>query len=131
AGPTPPVRGPASARPRWRAPRRPLVALPDPPPGTPGPPLGADRVGTWDHALTRRHDGEPLGQRIVVHGRVVDGDGRPVPDTLIEVWQANAAGRYHHSGDERPTAPLDPNFSGAGRAMTDTDGRYRFVTVKP
>ena len=63
-------------------------------------------------------------------GRVLDGDGRPVPDTLVEVWQANAAGRYRHGVDRHP-APLDPNFSGAGRCLTDADGWYRFVTVKP
>lgn len=74
--------------------------------------------------------GEPLGERIIVRGRVLDGDGRPVRDSLMELWQANAAGRYTHAGDRHP-APLDPNFSGAGRCVTDAEGRYRFVTVKP
>ena len=77
-----------------------------------------------------RHDGEPLGQRIVVSGRVLEEDGRPVRDSLIEIWQANAAGRYRHDVD-RHDAPLDPNFDGAGRCLTDSEGRYRFVTIKP
>lgn len=83
-----------------------------------------------DADLTRRHDGEPLGERIVVSGRVVDSDGRAVRHTLVEVWQANAAGRYVDPQDDHP-APLDPNFTGAGRCLTDGEGRYRFVTVKP
>ena len=95
-----------------------------------GPVLGADRLGPLDHDLTRQHDGEPLGERIVVHGRVLDEDGRAVRGALVEVWQANAAGRYDHQVDDHP-APLDPNFSGAGRCLTDDEGRYRFVTVKP
>ena len=74
--------------------------------------------------------GEPLGERIVVAGRVLDEDGRAVPNTLVELWQCNAAGRYLHAVDDHP-APLDPNFSGAGRTMTDAEGRYRFVTIKP
>jgi protocatechuate 3,4-dioxygenase beta subunit len=95
-----------------------------------GPLFGQDRVGELDHDLTRQHSDEPLGERIIVHGRVLDGDGRPLRRTLVEVWQANAAGRYAHTTDEHP-APLDPNFSGAGRTLTDNEGRYRFVTVKP
>ncbi len=73
---------------------------------------------------------QALGERIIVQGRVVDEDGRPVPNTMIEIWQANAAGRYQHSGDTHD-APLDPNFHGAGRVFTDAEGRYRFVTIKP
>jgi protocatechuate 3,4-dioxygenase beta subunit len=95
-----------------------------------GPLLGEGRVGPLDHDLTRQHTGEPLGQRIIVHGRVADGDGRPVSNTLVEVWQANAGGRYAHDGDRHP-APLDPNFTGVGRCLTDGEGAYRFVTVKP
>jgi len=129
--PHPPYDWPDYGSTRWRAPHRPLVVLPENLTEVSGPLLGAERVGERDHDLTRQHTGEPLGQRIIVHGRVLDGDSRPVSDTLVEVWQANAAGRYHHPGDERPTAPLDPNFSGAGRTLTDADGRYRFVTVKP
>jgi protocatechuate 3,4-dioxygenase beta subunit len=83
-----------------------------------------------DSDLTRRHEDEPLGERIIVHGRVLDGEGRPVRNSLVEIWQANAAGRYTHHLDRHP-APLDPNFSGAGRCLTDGDGRYRFVTIKP
>ena len=86
--------------------------------------------GPDDHDLTKQFEGEPLGERIILHGRVLDGDGRPVPDTLVELWQANASGRYRHVVDRHP-APLDPNFAGAGRAVTDRDGRYRFVTIKP
>jgi protocatechuate 3,4-dioxygenase beta subunit len=95
-----------------------------------GPLFGHERVGPLDHDLTRQHDGEPVGQRIFVVGRVLDGDGRPVPDTLVEIWQANASGRYRHPRDDWPGA-LDPNFAGAGRAATDADGRYLFVTVRP
>jgi protocatechuate 3,4-dioxygenase beta subunit len=95
-----------------------------------GPVLGQERVTAADADLTTQHAGEPLGQRVIVTGRVLDSDGRAVPDTLIEVWQANAAGRYRHPVDNHP-APLDPNFSGAGRCMTDSEGRYRFVTIKP
>jgi protocatechuate 3,4-dioxygenase beta subunit len=83
-----------------------------------------------EHDLTRQHPGEPLGERIIVQGRVLDGDGRPVRRTLVELWQANAAGRYAVPGDRHP-APLDPNFTGAGRCLTDDEGGYRFVTVKP
>ena len=83
-----------------------------------------------DSDLTRQHAGEPLGERIIVQGRVLDEDGRPIPRTLVEVWQANAAGRYAHRVDDHP-APLDPNFSGAGRTVTDGEGRYRFVTIRP
>ena len=126
----PPYAFPDYASTRLRAPSRPLVALPQHLTEVTGPLLGAERVGEWDHDLTRAHAGEPLGQRIIVHGRVLDSDGRPVPDTLVEVWQANAAGRYAHEVDQHP-APLDPNFTGAGRALTDDEGRYRFVTVKP
>jgi len=113
-----------------RAPKRPLVPLVHTLSEVTGPVFGEERIGALDHDLTRQHDGEPLGERIIVHGRVLDGDGRPVRNTLVEVWQANAAGRYHHHGDQHP-APLDPNFSGGGRTMTDDEGRYRFITVKP
>jgi protocatechuate 3,4-dioxygenase, beta subunit len=114
-----------------RAPQREMVRLPskwfhD----LPGPAFGRVPVRDGDADLTRQHRGEPLGERIIVTGRVLDGDGRPVAHTLVEVWQANAAGRYADLGDDHP-APLDPNFTGAGRCLTDGDGRYRFVTVKP
>jgi protocatechuate 3,4-dioxygenase, beta subunit len=113
-----------------RFPRRPLVPLPHRLTEVTGPLLGEERVGETDHDLTAQHPGEPLGERIVVAGRVLDGDGRPVAGTLVEFWQANAAGRYRHDRDRHP-APLDPNFSGAGRCVTDAEGRFRFVTVKP
>jgi protocatechuate 3,4-dioxygenase beta subunit len=113
-----------------RAPSRPLVDLPHTLTEVTGPLLGEGRLGELDHDLTRQHAGEPLGERIIVHGRVVEGGGRPVADTLVEIWQANACGRYRHDGDRHP-APLDPSFTGVGRAMTDAEGRYRFVTIKP
>jgi protocatechuate 3,4-dioxygenase beta subunit len=113
-----------------RAPSRPLLLVPHTRTELTGPVFGHDAVGELDHDLTRQHDAEPLGERIVVGGRVLDGDGRPVRNTLVEIWQANAAGRYVHPVDQHP-APLDPNFTGAGRCMTDDEGNYRFVTVKP
>ena len=115
---------------RLRAPEKPLVILPHTLSEVTGPVYGHGRIGELDNDLTRQHKGEPLGERIIVTGRVLDGDGRPVRNGLIEVWQANAAGRYVHQGDRHP-APLDPNFSGAGRCLTDDKGCYRFVTVKP
>jgi len=96
----------------------------------PGPAFGHESVGELDHDLTRQHPGEPLGERIVVSGRVLERDGRPVRNALIEIWQANAAGRYVHHWDQH-RAPVDRNFSGAGRCLTDDEGRYRFVTIKP
>jgi protocatechuate 3,4-dioxygenase beta subunit len=115
---------------RLRAPDRPLILLPHTLSEITGPVYGDTPVGPLDHDLTRQHAGEPLGERIVVTGRVLDGDGRPVRDSLVEIWQCNAAGRYVHSADRHP-APLDPNFTGAGRCLTDGEGRYRFVTIKP
>ena len=94
------------------------------------PVFGEGAVRPGDHDLTRQHAGEPLGERILVTGQVLDSDGRPVRGALVEVWQANAAGRYAHAVDQHP-APLDPNFTGAGRCLTNDDGRYEFVTVKP
>jgi protocatechuate 3,4-dioxygenase beta subunit len=95
-----------------------------------GPAFGRVRVRPLDADLTRQHHAEPLGERIILTGRVLDGDGKPVRDTLVEIWQANAAGRYADAADYHD-APVDPNFTGAGRCLTDADGRYRFVTVKP
>jgi protocatechuate 3,4-dioxygenase, beta subunit len=129
-GTHPPLDYPDYRSTRLRFPRRPLVALPQRLGEVTGPLLGEGRVGERDHDLTVQHAGEPLGERIVVEGRVLDGVGRPVGGTLVEVWQANAGGRYRHDGDQHP-APLDPNFSGAGRCVTDAEGRFRFVTVKP
>jgi protocatechuate 3,4-dioxygenase beta subunit len=128
--PDPPLDYPDYRSTRLRAPRRQPVVLPPGPTELSGPVFGHGSIGGLDHDLTRRHEAEPLGERIVVHGRVSDSRGRPVRDSLVEVWQANAAGRYAHAVDQHP-APLDPNFTGAGRCMTDAGGRYRFVTVKP
>jgi protocatechuate 3,4-dioxygenase beta subunit len=113
-----------------RAPSREPVVLPHSLTEITGPVLGEGRVLDTDHDLTGRHDGEPLGERIIVAGRVLDSDGRAVPDTLVELWQANSAGRYSHVRDQHP-APLDPNFTGVGRCLTDSAGHYRFVTIKP
>lgn len=114
-----------------RSPRQPLVRAPQTLTEVTGP------GGCWDRLmgpaladLTTQHAAPPQGQRILVSGRVLDETGKPVPDTVVEIWQANAAGRYIHSADNWD-APLDPNFTGAGRAVTDADGRYRFVTVRP
>jgi len=95
-----------------------------------GPVFGRIPVRAEDADLTRQHAGEPLGERIVLSGRVIDSDGRAVRNTLVEIWQANAAGRYLDPVDDH-AAPLDPNFTGAGRCLTDDEGSYRFVTVKP
>jgi protocatechuate 3,4-dioxygenase, beta subunit len=126
----PPYLHPDYVSTRTRAPRRPLVPLLQTLSEITGPVYGHERVGERDHDLTRQHEGEPLGERMILHGRVLDGNGRPVRNTLIEIWQANSAGRYKHHVDRHP-APLDPNFSGAGRCMTDDEGRYRFITIKP
>jgi protocatechuate 3,4-dioxygenase beta subunit len=115
---------------RLRAPKAPLVVLPATLSELTGPVFGESAVGPDDADLTRQHGGEPLGQRIVVEGRVLGADGRPLGGQLVEIWQANAAGRYRHAADTHD-APLDPNFSGAGRCLTDGEGRYRFVTIKP
>jgi protocatechuate 3,4-dioxygenase beta subunit len=115
---------------RTRSPRLPLIPLPHTLSEITGPVYGHERVGEADHDLTRQFAGEPLGERIVLHGQVTDGDGHPVPDALIELWQANAGGRYRHEVDRHP-APLDPSFAGAGRCVTDGEGHYRFVTIKP
>ena len=115
---------------RWRVPKRPLVTLPEEFHRADGPVFGEEAIEEFDNDLTRQHAGEPLGERIIVSGRILDDDGKPIPNTLVEIWQANAAGRYKHEVDQHP-APLDPNFSGAGRCLTDADGSYRFVTIKP
>ena len=130
AGVHPPLDAPAYRSTLLRAPKRPAVPMAQRLTEITGPLLGAERVTAADADLTTRHGGEPLGERIILTGRVLDSDGRAVPDTLVEVWQANASGRYAHGVDDHD-APLDPNFDGAGRCMTDSDGRYRFVTIKP
>jgi len=126
----PPYLHPDYVATRTRSPKRPLLLLPHTLSEVTGPVYGHDRIGELDHDLTRQHDGEPIGERVILHGRVLDGDGRPVRRTLVEIWQANAAGRYKHVVDGHP-APLDPNFTGAGRCLTDDEGNYRFITIKP
>jgi protocatechuate 3,4-dioxygenase beta subunit len=121
---------------RLRHPKQPLVYLPQTVTEITGPQLGPARiVGDDDdddnnNDLTAGHAGQPIGERIIVSGRVFDTEGKPLAGTLVEIWQANAAGRYQHRSDRWP-APLDPNFTGAGRALTDPDGRYMFTTIKP
>jgi protocatechuate 3,4-dioxygenase beta subunit len=113
-----------------RHPKQPLIYVPQTITEITGPQLGPELVKEGDNDLTRQHPGEPQGERITVSGRVLDTEGTPLRGTLIEIWQANAAGRYLHKWDQWP-APLDPNFSGAGRCLTDDEGRYSFTTVKP
>ena len=113
-----------------RAPRHPLVVLPHTLSELTAPVFGYGDVKETDHDLTRQHQGEPLGERIVVSGRVLDENGKPLPGVLVEIWQANAAGRYNHRVDQHD-APLDPNFTGAGRFLTDDAGAYRFMTIRP
>jgi protocatechuate 3,4-dioxygenase beta subunit len=114
-----------------RSPRQPLIRAPQTLTEVTGPGGGWDRLmGRSLADLTAQHAAPPQGQRIIVSGRVLDESGKPVPDTVVEIWQANAAGRYIHSADNWD-APLDPNFTGAGRVVTDADGHYRFVTIRP
>jgi protocatechuate 3,4-dioxygenase, beta subunit len=113
-----------------RAPAKPLILLPHTLSETTGPLFGDSPLAENDNDLTRQHVGDPLGERIIVTGRVFEEGGRPVRNTLIEIWQANAAGRYFHKKDDH-RAPLDPNFTGSGRTLTDANGSYRFVTIKP
>jgi protocatechuate 3,4-dioxygenase, beta subunit len=110
-----------------RHPREPLVYLPEQVTETTGPQLGQLRPGVIENDLTTAG---PVGERITVSGRLLDVDGRPIRDSLVEIWQCNAAGRYRHRSDNWP-APLDPNFGGAGRTVTDAEGRYEFITIKP
>jgi protocatechuate 3,4-dioxygenase beta subunit len=113
-----------------RSPRMPLVLLPETLTERTGPVFGHGLLRERDNDLTAQHAGDPIGERIVVHGRVLDEDGRPIRGALVEVWQANASGRYQHKVDTHD-APLDPNFTGAGRTLTGEDGHYWFKTVKP
>jgi len=113
-----------------RSPRMPLVLLPETRTERTGPVFGHGVIRERDNDLTAQHADDPLGERIFVHGRVLDEDGRPVPRALVEVWQANAAGRYRHKVDTHD-APLDPNFTGTGRTLTDDNGYYFFKTIKP
>ena len=113
-----------------RSPSQALILLPQSLSELTGPVFGHERVTSNDADLTRQHAGEPVGERILVAGRVLDEDGKAVPHTLIELWQANAAGRYQHKNDQHE-APLDPNFTGTGRTITDAEGYYRFTTIRP
>ena len=113
-----------------RAPTQPLVLLPHTLSEVTGPLFGYDDIRDSEDDLTRQHRGEPLGERMIVSGRVLDENGKPVPRALVEIWQCNAAGRYRHVNDQH-NAPLDPNFTGCGRMLTDNEGRYRFTTIKP
>jgi protocatechuate 3,4-dioxygenase beta subunit len=110
-----------------RHPKEPLVYLPEQATEASGPQLGRLRPDTIENDLTVAH---PIGERITVSGRLLDSEGRPIGNSLIEIWQANSAGRYRHRRDNWP-APLDPGFSGGGRTVTDPEGRYEFITVKP
>jgi protocatechuate 3,4-dioxygenase, beta subunit len=126
----PPYLAPDYRSTQVRAPSCPPIVIPPTLSELTGPLFGHEAVRENDADLTKQHPGEPLGERIIVTGRVTDEDGHPVPNTLIEIWQTNSAGRYIHERDQHP-APLDPNFTGAGRAMTDEKGGYRFVSIKP
>jgi protocatechuate 3,4-dioxygenase beta subunit len=128
----PPYISPGYRSTALRGPTKPLIPLKQTLSELTGPVYGHDSVGTLDADLTKNgaKSGEPLGERIIVTGRVLDEDGRPVPNTLLEVWQCNAAGRYIHKVDQHD-APLDPNFFGGGRCVTDAEGNYRFMTIKP
>jgi len=113
-----------------RSPAQPLIVLPASLSEITGPMFGSDVIKANDHDLTKQGSGDPIGERIVVSGRVLDANARPVANTLVEIWQANAAGRYPHRRDNH-NAPVDPNFPGCGRTMTDALGRYRFITIRP
>ena len=115
---------------RKRAPSKPLILVPHTISESSGPVFGHDDLQETDGDLTSQFAGAPIGERIVVSGRVLDDSGHPVPGALIELWQANAAGRYRHKNDQH-AAPLDPNFGGCGRVLTDSNGQYRFVSIKP
>ncbi len=129
-GAHPPNTHPAYASSHKRAPLHEPIRLAHTLSEITGPGAGWEETRTAEADLTHRNGGEALGERIVVAGRVLDEDGRAVPHTLVEIWQANAAGRYDHPTD-RHDAPLDPHFSGIGRVLTGADGTYRLMTVKP
>src|SRR5579864_1699425 len=129
-GSQPPYRHPSYVSSLLRAPNEPQVLIPQTVSEVTGPrfDLGELRKGACD--LTRVGPRPAIGERIVVSGQVLDEDGRPMRHALIEIWQANSAGRYRHDRDQHE-APLDPNFTGSGRTVTDESGHYRFVTIKP
>jgi len=129
-GTHPPHHHPPYVASATRSPRQPLIRVPQTISEITGPSFSAKTCDSKAFDLTKQHRGEPLGERIIVSGRVVDEDGRPQRNTLVEVWQANAAGRYLHDVDKH-NAPLDPNFTGCGHTLTDNQGRYKFVTIRP
>jgi protocatechuate 3,4-dioxygenase, beta subunit len=128
----PPYLHPAYKSTGLRSPRKPLIPLNQSLSELTGPVYGEDDIGPLDNDLTRNSvkDGEPLGERIIVTGQLLDDRGKPIPNALMEVWQANAAGRYMHKVDQHD-APLDKNFHGAGRVLTDANGMYRFTSIRP
>jgi len=126
----PPYDYPPYGSTRLRFPREPLVQLPAGALDVPGPLVPKGFVRDGDNDLTNKGKSAPLGEKMILAGRLLDESGRPIRDSLVEIWQANASGRYDHVGDQHD-APLDPNFSGAGRVLTDALGRYRFVTIRP
>lgn len=115
-----------------RSPRFSLISMPQTASEITGPTFGHNEIGALDHDLLKNYvqTGDPIGERIIIHGRVLDENAKPVPNTLVEVWQANAGGRYRHKKDSY-LAPVDPNFGGCGRTMTDENGYYFFRTIKP
>jgi protocatechuate 3,4-dioxygenase beta subunit len=129
----PPLDFPDYRSTQWRHPHQPLVHL-DPAKadaaGLTGPVFGEGDVTAADADLTVSPTGEAVGQRIIVTGRLLDTGGRPIPSSLVEIWQANAAGRYFHRNDQWP-GTIDPNFTGGGRTLTGPDGTYRFTTIRP
>ncbi|MEM8821761.1 MAG: protocatechuate 3,4-dioxygenase subunit beta [Pseudomonadota bacterium] len=128
----PPAYAPAYRTSVARSPRQPLLALGQTLSELTGPVFGHDDLDPTDHDLLSNyaHGGDAIGERILVHGRVLDENARPVPEALVEIWQANAGGRYRHRNDSY-LAPLDPNFGGCGRTLTDAEGYYSFRTIKP
>ncbi|ONI70774.1 protocatechuate 3,4-dioxygenase subunit beta [Actinosynnema sp. ALI-1.44] len=129
-GTHPPLDSPAYKSTALRHPSQRPVLLPQKLTEITGPLLGEGRLGPNDNDLTAHHAGEPQGQRIIVHGRLLDDNGIPVSNSLVEIWQANAGGRYKHVRDRWPS-PVDPYFDGVGRTLTDAEGRYTFTTIKP
>ncbi len=128
----PPALTPAYKTSITRSPSHPLLSLPQTLSEITGPAFGHSDLGSLDHdlILNYAHGGDPIGERIIVHGRVTDGNGHPVPNALVEIWQANASGRYRHVMDTY-LAAIDPNFGGCGRCLTGADGTYTFHTIKP
>lgn len=127
----PPLSTPEYRSTRLRAPTKAPLNFPTTPSEETGPTFGHDMIGPRDNDLITNFTGEPaIGERVLVQGRVLDGAGRAVPNTLVEIWQANAGGRYRHAKDGY-FAPLDKNFAGCGRTMTDDEGCYRFMTIRP